>query len=184
MPRRMSERERGHHALFPGSFDPVTLGHLDLVRRSQALFGRVSVAVAHNADKPGLFSSGERVSLFRGAVAGIPNVEVLAIEGLVVHAAQRLHCDVIVRGVRSGTDFDYEISMARTNRALLPGVDTVLLAPPPEYAHISASLVRQIARMGGDVSSFVPPNVLRALEERCGPQQTLIPTRNKKKRSP
>jgi pantetheine-phosphate adenylyltransferase len=109
---------------------------------------------------------------------------VLEIEGLVVHAARRLGCDVIVRGVRSGTDFDYEISMARTNRALLPAVDTVLLAPPPEYAHISASLVRQIARLGGEVASFVPPNVLRALEERCGPQQTLIPTRNRKKRSP
>jgi len=184
MPRRMSERARGHHALFPGSFDPVTLGHLDLVRRAQALFGRVSVAVAHHPDKPGLFSPGERASLFRGAVAGIPNVDVVEIEGLVVDAAQRLRCDVIVRGVRSGTDFDYEISMARTNRALLPGVDTVLLAPPPEYAHISASLVRQIARMGGDVSAFVPPNVLHALEERCGPKQTLIPTRNKRKRSP
>ena len=184
MPRRMSERARGHHALFPGSFDPVTLGHLDLVRRAQALFGRVSVAIAHNPEKPGLFSPAERVRLFREALEGIPSVEVLEIEGLVVDAARRLHCDVIVRGVRSGTDFDYEISMARTNRALLPGVDTVLLAPPPEYAHISASLVRQIARLGGDVSSFVPHNVLRALEERCGPQQTLIPTRNKKKRSP
>jgi pantetheine-phosphate adenylyltransferase len=184
MPRRMSERARGHHALFPGSFDPVTLGHLDLVRRAQALFGRVSVAVAHNPEKPGLFSAEERVQLFRAAVAGIPGVEVLAIEGLVVDAARRLACDVIVRGVRSGTDFDYEISMARTNRALLPAVDTVLLAPPPEYAHISASLVRQIARMGGDASSFVPPDVLRALEERCGPRQTLIPTRNRKKRSP
>jgi len=182
MPRRMSERARGHHALFPGSFDPVTLGHLDLVRRAQALFGRVSVAVAHNPEKPGLFSPAER--LFRAAVEGIPNVEVLEIEGLVVEAARRLGCDVIVRGVRSGTDFDYEISMARTNRALLPDVDTVLLAPPPEYAHISASLVRQIARLSGDVTSFVPANVLRALEERCGPQQTLIPTRNKKKRSP
>lgn len=184
MPRRMTERARGHHVLFPGSFDPVTLGHLDLVRRAQALFGRVSVAVAHNPEKTGLFTTEERVNLFRGAVAGIPNVDVLAIEGLVVEAARSLGCDVIVRGVRSGTDFDYEISMARTNRALLPGVDTVLLAPPPEYAHISASLVRQIARLGGDVSSFVPPNVLHALEERCGTKQTLIPTRNKKKRSP
>jgi len=180
----MSERARGHHALFPGSFDPVTLGHLDLVRRAQALFGRVSVAIAANPEKTGLFSGRERVELFRGAVAGLPGVEVLEIEGLVVEAARKLGCDVIVRGVRSGTDFDYEISMARTNRALLPAIDTVLLAPPPEYAHISASLVRQIARMGGDVSSFVPENVLHALEERCGPRPTLIPTRNKKKRSP
>jgi pantetheine-phosphate adenylyltransferase len=184
MPRRMSERPRGHHALFPGSFDPVTLGHYDLVRRAQALFGRVTVGVAQNPDKPGLFSSAERVLLFREAVSGIPGVEVVEIEGLVVDAAKLLACDVIVRGVRSGTDFDYELSMARTNRALLPAVDTVLLAPPPEYAHISASLVRQIARMGGDVASFVPANVLRALEERCGLKQTLIPTRNRKKRSP
>jgi pantetheine-phosphate adenylyltransferase len=176
----MGQPARAHHALFPGSFDPVTLGHLDLVRRAQALFGHVTVAVAHHPDKPGLFSASERVRLFRGAVEGIPDVEVLEIEGLVVDAAARLACDVIVRGVRSGTDFDYEISMARTNRALLPGVDTVLLAPPPEYAHISASLVRQIARLGGDTSSFVPPNVLRALEERCGRKKTIIPARKRR----
>ncbi|MBK7643563.1 MAG: pantetheine-phosphate adenylyltransferase [Planctomycetes bacterium] len=164
----MSERARGHHALFPGSFDPPTLGHLDLVRRAQTLFGRVSIAVARNPEKAGLFTSAERVQLFRGAVVGLAGVEVLEIDGLVVEAARSLGCDVIVRGVRSGTDFDYEISMARTNRALYAAADTVLLAPPPEYAHISASLVRQIARMGGDVSSFVPANVLHALEERCG----------------
>lgn len=176
----MSERARGHHALFPGSFDPPTLGHLDLVRRAQALFGRVTVAVAHNPDKPGLFAPAERVRLFREALEGLSGVEVIEIEGLVVDAARRLVADVLVRGVRSGTDFDYEISMARTNRALLASIDTVLLAPPPEYAHISASLVRQIARLGGDTSSFVPPNVLRALEERCGRKKTIIPARKRR----
>jgi pantetheine-phosphate adenylyltransferase len=154
------------HAFFPGTFDPVTLGHLDLVQRSLALFGRLTIAVAHNPGKSTLFGPEQRVELLREATQGLPGVEVVLIDGLVVQACEKLAADVIVRGVRSGTDFDYEVQMARTNRAMLPRIDTVLLAPSPAHAHISSTLVREIATLGGDASAFVPANVARALRER------------------
>jgi len=151
------------HALFPGSFDPFTLGHLDLVRRAAALFGRVSVGVAHNPSKRTLFDLGERVALIREAVGGIAGVEVVPIEGLVVQAAGALGATVLVRGVRSGTDFDFETQMALTNRTLAPRIDTVFFVPGAQYAHVSSTLVRQIAELGGDVTPFVPEPVARAL---------------------
>jgi pantetheine-phosphate adenylyltransferase len=154
------------HALFPGTFDPVTLGHLDLVQRALALFGRLTVAVAHNPGKSTLFGAEQRVELLREATKGLPRVEVVLIEGLVVHACEKLAADVIVRGVRSGTDFDYEVQMARTNREMLPRIDTVLLAPSPAHAHISSTLVREIVLLGGDASRFVPQCVARTLRER------------------
>lgn len=153
----------GHHALFPGSFDPFTLGHLDLVGRAALLFDRVTIAVAQNADKKAVFTADERADLARAATAGLRGVDVVTIGGLVVDACARLECDVIVRGVRSGSELDYELSMARTNRALLARLDTVLLAPSATTAHISSTLVRQIAAFGGDVSAFVPQNVAAAL---------------------
>jgi len=159
---------RARHALFPGTFDPFTLGHLDLVGRACALFGRVTVAVAAHPDKQHLFGPGERLELCRAATAGLDGVEVRAVEGLLVRACEELGCDVIVRGLRSGTDFDYELQMARTNRDMLPRIDTVLLVPAPATAHVSSTLVRQIASMGGDVSPYVPDAVARALRERFG----------------
>lgn len=155
------------HALFPGSFDPFTLGHQDLVRRAQALFGRVTVGVAHNSQKQGLFDARERIELVREAMRGVSAVEVVLIEGLVVDAAEKLGADVLVRGVRSGTDFDFETQMAQTNRTLLARIETVFFVPAPELSHISSTLVRQIATLGGDVRAFVPPNVARALVERA-----------------
>jgi pantetheine-phosphate adenylyltransferase len=157
---------RARHALFPGSFDPPTLGHLDLVRRAQALFGRVSVAIAAHPSKVGLFTPEERGQLWLAALGRTRGIQVVRIEGLVVDAARELGCDVLVRGVRSGSDFDYELPMARTNAALSEGLETVLLLPAAEYAHISASLVRQIAELGGDVRPFVHPTVARALARR------------------
>jgi pantetheine-phosphate adenylyltransferase len=154
------------HALFPGTFDPVTLGHLDLVQRALALFGRLTVAVAHNPGKSTLFGAEQRVELLREATKGLSRVEVVLIDGLVVQACEKLAADVIVRGVRSGTDFDYEVQMARTNREMLPRIDTVLLAPSPAHAHISSTLVREIVMLGGDASRFVPESVARALRER------------------
>jgi pantetheine-phosphate adenylyltransferase len=154
------------HALYPGTFDPPTVGHLDLVERALALFGRVTVAVAYNPEKKTLFGVEERVELFRAATRSLAGVEVAAIRGLIVDACEELGADVIVRGVRSGTDFDYEVEMARTNRQLLPRIDTVLLAPSPEHAHVSSTLVRQIASLGGDARRFVPPVVLVALRAR------------------
>lgn len=159
-------RDRARRALFPGTFDPFTLGHLDLVERALGLFGEVTVAVAAHPDKRHLFDAGERVELASEATAGLEGVDVRAIDGLVVDAATRLGCDAIVRGVRSGTDFDYEVQMARTNRAMAPALDTVLLAPSPATGHISSTLVRQIASLRGDVSAFVPACVARALERR------------------
>lgn len=150
------------HAFFAGSFDPFTLGHLDLVRRSVALFGRVTVGVAHDPAKRGHFSVIERIELARASLAGLSGVAVVEVTGLAVAGARAAGADVLVRGVRSGTDFDYEIAMARTNRDL-SGLDTVLLVPEGEYAHVSSTLVRQIAAHGGDASRFVPPPVAAAL---------------------
>lgn len=158
--------QRAQHALFPGSFDPVTLGHVDLVSRALALFGRVTVAVAVNPDKKGLFTPEERAELLRQSLAGRSGAEVVLTSGLVVDAAREHGCDVIVRGVRSGTDMDFEVSMARTNRAMRPALDTILLVPSPEYAHVSSTLVRQIATMGGDATPFVPAPVAAALRAR------------------
>lgn len=154
------------HALFPGTFDPVTLGHLDVLGRAVALFDRVTVAVATNPDKRNLFGVEERVDLLRRSVEGMGEIAVTSLDGLVVDAARALRAGVIVRGVRSGTDYDYEVQMARTNRAMAPDVETVLLVPAPEHAHISSTLVRQIASLGGDVSGFVPAPVAEILTER------------------
>lgn len=165
----MSALHGAAHALFPGTFDPFTVGHLDLVRRSAALFGRVTVGIAAHPEKRHLFDVEERVLLAREATEDLPGVEVCALDGLLVDACAALGADVIVRGVRSGTDFDYEVQMARTNRAMLPRIDTVLLVPDPGVAHVSSTLVRQIASMGGDASLFVPPCVERALLRRFAP---------------
>lgn len=162
----MSGAAGARHALFPGTFDPFTLGHQDLVQRALRLFGRVTVGIALHPEKHHLFDRDERIALARGATRALEGVEVRAIDGLLVDACAALHCDVVVRGVRSGTDFDYEVQMARTNRQLLPTIDTVLLVPDPAIAHVSSTLVRQIASMRGDVSSFVPDGVARALRAR------------------
>jgi pantetheine-phosphate adenylyltransferase len=156
------------HALFPGTFDPPTLGHLDLVRRAALAFARVTVGVAHHPEKQTLFSADERVELFRTALeqAGVRGVRVVKLEGLVVAACAELGAGVIARGVRSGSDLDYELPMAGTNRALAPHPETVLLPASPEHAHVSSTLVRQIAALGGDVSAFVPANVHEALARR------------------
>jgi len=154
------------HALFPGTFDPVTVGHVDLVRRSAALFERVTVGVASNPSKRELLSLEERVALLREVLQDLDNVAVEVLDGLVVDGARRLGAGVILRGARSAGDFEYEAQMARSNRALAPRIDTLVFASSPEHAHVSSTLVRQIAEFGGDVSAFVPPAVARALERR------------------
>ena len=154
------------HALFPGSFDPFTHGHLDLATRGAALFGKVTVAIGRHATRDAMFSLEERLELAAEACRGIDGVEVTAFDGLLVDAAKELGASCVLRGVRSASDFDYEAQMARTNAELSPGFETVFLAPSKDTAHLSATLVRQIASMGGDVSGFVPACVLRALSER------------------
>lgn len=153
-------------ALFPGTFDPPTLGHLDVLRRAVALFGSVALGVAEHPGKEPLFDLGERLALLAALVPSIPGAEVVRVPGLVVETARRLGASVVVRGVRNPTDFDYEVEMARTNRVLAPDLDTVLLVPDPAHAHITSTLVRQIARMGGDTSRFVPPEIHAALSAR------------------
>lgn len=154
------------HALFPGTFDPVTLGHVDLVRRAAGLFGRVTVLVASHATKQPLFEVDQRVALVREALGDLAGVEVATTDGLLVEALAHHGAQVVVRGVRGAGDVEYELSMASTNRSMRPEMDTVLLGAAPELAHISSTLVRQIASMGGDVASFVPACVLAALRER------------------
>lgn len=160
-------REAGcaSHALFPGTFDPVTLGHLDVFERAWRLFGRVTVAVATHPDKRHLFGLRERLALLEEVVGGRPGVAVVALEGLVVDGCRKLGADVIVRGVRGPADLDYERQMALTNRTMAPEVETVFLLPAAVHANVSSTLVRQIARMGGDVSAFVPAAVAAALRQ-------------------
>jgi len=162
----MAEASRARHALFPGTFDPFTRGHQDLVARAGALFGRVTVGVARNPEKTPMFSAEERAEMARASVRGIPSAEVVLVPGLVVQACADLGADVIVRGVRGAAELEFEVQMARTNRTLSPGIDTVFLAPAPELAHISSTLVRQIAALGGDASRLVPPPVDAALRAR------------------
>ena len=153
-------------ALFPGTFDPVTLGHLDILERAHRLFDRVIVAVGARHDKNTIFAAGERVDLVREATASLANVEVAEFDGLVVEFARQRGATVLVRGIRNPMDFDYENQMALTNRRLAPEVDTVFLVADPQAAFISSSLIKEIVRAGGSVAEFVPPNVVEALGRR------------------
>jgi pantetheine-phosphate adenylyltransferase len=154
-------------ALHPGSFDPPTLGHLDLVLRGRKLFDRLHVVVGVNSRKSPLFSAVERVDLFRASLelAGIRDVEVHAWEGLTVEMARRLGATVMLRGLRQAGDFEAEQSIAMMNRRLAPEIETVYLPSREEHLGLTSTLVRDIARMGGDVSPFVPEPVAKALRD-------------------
>jgi len=153
-------------ALCPGTYDPVTDGHLDVIRRGAALFDRVIVAVGARENKPMLLSAEERVALMREAVADLPNVSVEPFDGLVVEFAREREATVLLRGVRNAADYEYERVMALTNGRLLPGIETVILVASSEVAYISSSLVREILHAGGEVDAFVPPHVAAALRAR------------------
>src|SRR3990170_4646960 len=157
--------------LYPGSFDPVTLGHVDIVRRATRLVDRLVIAIGTHHDKHPLFSAAERVKLTSQVLdpvaeqAGL-KLEVTTYDNLTVDAAKDAGATIVIRGLRDAGDFDYEMQMAGMNQALAPEIETVFLASSPESRHIAASLVRQIAAMGGDVSSFVPPVVTAALKKK------------------
>ncbi len=156
------------HAVFPGTFDPPTLGHLDLVRRACALFDRVTVAVARHPIKDQILDPDQRRALFERVLAASDlegRVDVVVLDGLLVEGCRRLGATVILRGLRGGLDLEYERPMVLTNRSLAEEIETVFLLPEAGVAHISSTLVRQIARMGGDVSPFVPPPVTDHLRE-------------------
>jgi pantetheine-phosphate adenylyltransferase len=152
-------------AVYPGSFDPITRGHEDLVRRSLVFADRVIIAVAVNAAKQPLFSLEERVGLIRQAIAH-PGVEVQPFDGLLVDFARRAGASLLVRGLRAVSDFEYEFQMALMNRHLAPTLETVFLVPAFDLTYLSSSMVREVARHGGDVSQLVHPVVLRALKEK------------------
>ncbi|RLA29017.1 MAG: pantetheine-phosphate adenylyltransferase [Gammaproteobacteria bacterium] len=155
-------------AMYPGTFDPITLGHEDLVRRAGRLFDKVVVAIAANPSKEPMFTLDERVGLARTAMADFKNVEVTGYEGLTVDFAREHNLQVIVRGLRAISDFEYEFQLANMNRHLTDEVETAFLTPTETYTYISSSLVREICTLGGDISEFVSPGVKTALMERVG----------------
>ena len=164
----MTEKRREIIAIYPGSFDPVTLGHEDIARRTLNLVDRLILAVAETATqaKSPLFTVEERLDLLGEVFAGETRVECLGFSGLLMDFARSLDADCIIRGLRAVSDFEYEFQMAQMNRELWPKVETVFLTPDTRFSFLSASLVREVAALGGDVSSFVPAPVLRAMEEK------------------
>lgn len=164
----MSETVR--RAVCPGSFDPVTRGHLDIIERAAQLFDEVLVAVGRNPGKNALFQPSERVDLITRACSSWPGVTVALFDGLLVDFCQAAGVQVIVKGVRSSADFDYELPMTQMNRSLT-GVDTVLLPTAPQWSYVSSSLVREVALLGGDVAQFLPPGVAELTVERVRARQ-------------
>lgn len=142
-------------AVYPGSFDPVTLGHIDIISRSAKLFDKLIVGVLVNSSKIPLFSAEERVNMLRDIVSGYPNVEVRSFDGLLVEFARMCNATAVVRGLRAVTDFEYELQMSQTNRIIAPGIDTIFLTTNLNYAYLSSSVVKEVARYGGDISKFV-----------------------------
>jgi pantetheine-phosphate adenylyltransferase len=153
-------------AIYPGSFDPVTNGHLDIIERASEIFSSVIVAVARNSTKRPLFTVKERLEMITDSVKRIENVRVDSFEGLLVSYAKKMNATVAVRGLRAVSDFEFEFQMALTNRKLDGNLTTVFLMPHERYTYLSSSLVREIASLGGDVSGFVPPFVLKKLKKK------------------
>jgi pantetheine-phosphate adenylyltransferase len=153
-------------AIYPGSFDPITNGHVDVIARAATLFDEVLVAVAVNDAKRGLFSMEERVAMIREVTGRFPKVKVVAFEGLLVEFARREGAVAVVRGLRAVSDFEFEFQMALMNRKLEPAIETVFLTPREEYTYLSSRIVKEIARLGGAVDAFVPAPVVEALRKK------------------
>lgn len=154
--------------IYPGSFDPVTYGHLDIIKRSCQMVDELIVGVLYNKAKMPLFSVEERVRMLEEATKDLPKVKVVPFEGLLVEFARKMEARVVVRGLRAITDFEYELQMAQTNRVLAPDVDTVFLTTSLEYAYLSSTTVKEVASFGGDISKFLPPYVAEKVKERLG----------------
>ena len=153
--------------IYPGSFDPVTYGHLDIIERSSRLFDRLVVGVLTNKAKNPLFSAEERVKMIQSVTSHLPNVEVCSFQGLSVDFAKAQNAKVIVRGLRAVTDFEYELQMAQTNHTMCPGVDTIFLTTDLRYAYLSSSVVREVAGFGGKIDRFLPPELVSLVMEKC-----------------
>ncbi len=153
-------------AIYPGTFDPITNGHLDIIERAVKMFDKVIVTIARNSSKNPLFSDKERVELIREAVKGWKQVEVDSFEGLLVDYARKRNATIVLRGLRAISDFEYEFQLALTNRKLNDAMETVFLMPSEKYTYLNSTIVREIARLGGDVNDFVPSGVKKAFEKK------------------
>lgn len=164
----MNETSKSRLSIYPGSFDPLTHGHQDIIRRTLTFSERVIVAVAHRRTQPksGLFSISERLEMIQELFVNEPRVEATEFDGLLVNFARSRDARLIIRGLRAVSDFEYEFQMALMNRQLWPEIETIFLTPDTQYSFLSASLVREIASLGGDVSEFVPPLVLERLRRK------------------
>jgi pantetheine-phosphate adenylyltransferase len=157
-------------AVYPGTFDPVTNGHLDIVRRASRIFDRTYVAISENPRKNPLFTLDERRALLEEAVQGIAKVEVGVFTGLLVQYAKTMKATAIIRGLRAVSDFDYEFQMALLNRKLEPDLETVYLMPSEEYSYINSTIVKEVAHLGGKLDCFLPPCVAKALQAKIHPR--------------
>jgi pantetheine-phosphate adenylyltransferase len=166
MPGSAISPQSARIAVYPGTFDPITNGHIDLVSRASPLFDHVIVGIAESAGKGPSLTLDERIALARLALAGMKNVEVQGFSSLLAHFVRDTGAGVILRGLRAVSDFEYEFQLASMNRHLIPNAETLFLTPAEQYSFISSSLVREIARLGGDVSGFVHPAVQQALRQR------------------
>lgn len=153
-------------AVYPGSFDPATNGHLDIIRRGSAAFDRLIVAVGRNSGKGPLFTPAERVDMLRECCKDISNVKVVAFEGMLVNFAREQGARVVIKGLRAVSDFEYEFQMALANRHLAPDIETLFLTTSAEYSYLSSSIVKEVARLGGDVSGLIPPTVAERLRHK------------------
>jgi pantetheine-phosphate adenylyltransferase len=153
-------------AVYPGSFDPLTNGHLDIIRRGTRLFDRFVVAVLENEGKSPLFTVNERKELITLCTSGMPTVEVHSFSGLLIDFMRGMNANVVVRGIRAVSDYEYELQMALMNRDLSPNVETIFMLPAVEYTYVSSRLVKEVFRLGGDVARLVPPPVLDSLKAR------------------
>lgn len=153
-------------AVYPGSFDPVTYGHLDIIRRSCHMVDELIVGVLYNKAKMPLFSVEERVRMLEETTKDLPNVKVVPFEGLLVEFARKMEARMVVRGLRAVTDFEYELQMAQTNHKLEPAVETVFLTTSLEHSYLSSTIVKEVAAFGGDISQFVPETIERRIQEK------------------
>lgn len=153
-------------AIYPGSFDPVTLGHYDIIKRASQIFDRLIVGVLKNSAKSPLFSVEKRVNMLKNVTAGLPNVEIQSFDGLLIEFVRQNQADVIVRGLRAITDFEYELQLAQMNRVIAPEIDTVFLTTNLKYAYLSSSTVKEVAMYGGDISAFLAPEIAEEVRKK------------------
>lgn len=156
------------NAVYPGTFDPITNGHIDLLKRASKLFAHVTLAIAHNSNKKPLFELSERVGMAKNAMNGFDNISVIGFDNLLVDFAHEQNASVILRGLRAVSDFEYEFQLAGMNRNLAADIETIFLTTAEQYAYLSSSIVKEVARLGGDITKFVPQQVIAEINKKLG----------------